>query len=76
MNPGDAHVCVVGNAALDLTWRVAHLPQAGETSLALAAQRRRRQHPQFNEFPSGIRIYFEKLRTKALRNIKNRFWRP
>jgi len=28
-------VCVVGNAALDLSLRVAHLPAAGETSLAV-----------------------------------------
>jgi ribokinase len=28
-------VCVVGNAAIDLSLRVAHLPLAGETSLAL-----------------------------------------
>jgi ribokinase len=35
MNAHMARVCVVGNAALDLTFRVRHLPRAGETALAL-----------------------------------------
>jgi ribokinase len=33
--PGGARVCVIGNAAIDMTLRVAALPQPGETSLAL-----------------------------------------
>jgi ribokinase len=32
---GGAGVCVIGNAAIDMTLRVAALPQPGETSLAL-----------------------------------------
>jgi ribokinase len=32
---GDARVCVIGNAAIDMTLRVAALPKPGETSLAL-----------------------------------------
>lgn len=35
----NARVCVVGNAAVDLTLRVAELPKPGETSLALSGTR-------------------------------------
>jgi ribokinase len=35
MSTHQAQVCVVGNAAIDLTLRVAQLPLAGETSLAV-----------------------------------------
>jgi ribokinase len=35
MSTRDAQVCVVGNAAIDLTLRVAQLPLAGETALAV-----------------------------------------
>lgn len=34
MNANEARVCVIGNAAIDLVFRVEHLPLAGETSLA------------------------------------------
>ena len=35
MNANEARVCVIGNAAIDLVFRVDHLPLAGETSLAI-----------------------------------------
>jgi ribokinase len=34
MNTNEARVCIVGNAAIDMVFRVGHLPLAGETSLA------------------------------------------
>jgi ribokinase len=35
MNANEARVCIIGNAAIDLVFRVDHLPLAGETSLAI-----------------------------------------
>jgi ribokinase len=35
MNANETRVCVIGNAAIDMVFRVDHLPLAGETSLAI-----------------------------------------